>query len=73
VVHVDGRRIDVERRRSDHRLVIIVDLRGRRRGTYHVEIIAHLRNGRRERWARAYRTCTTTLPPSNRLGDPHAL
>jgi hypothetical protein len=38
-----------------------------------VVIKARLRNGRRVRWVRSYRTCLGQLPPSNRLDDPHAL
>jgi uncharacterized repeat protein (TIGR01451 family) len=72
-VRVNGRRVATLRRRSDRRMVAVVDLRGLPRGTYRVEIIARLRNGRRARWVRSYRTCMGVLPPSNRLGDPRAL
>ena len=72
-VFVHGKRVAVMRRRSDHRLVAVVDLRGLPKGTYHVVIKAHLRNGRRGRWVRSYRTCIGPLPPSNHLEDPRAL
>jgi len=73
LVRVNGHRVAVLRRRSDRRLVAVVDLRGRPQGTYKVELTARLRNGRQARWVRSYRTCTGDLPPSNRLLDPHAL
>jgi uncharacterized repeat protein (TIGR01451 family) len=72
-VRVNGRRVAVMRRRSDDRLVAVVDLRGLPRGTYHVRIVARLRNGGRAQWVRSYRTCNRKLPPSNRLGHPRAL
>ena len=68
-----GRRVAVMRRRSDRRLVAMIDLRGRPLGTYKVVITARLRDGRRLRWVRSYRTCAAGLPPSNRLDDRHAL
>jgi YVTN family beta-propeller protein len=73
VVRVDGRRVRLERRRADHRLVAVVDLRGRPRGTYRVEIVVHRRDGTQQRWTRAYRTCAAQLSSSNRLGDERAL
>jgi CSLREA domain-containing protein len=72
-VSVHGRRVAVVRRRSDHRLVAVVDLRGLPKGTYRVVITARLRNGNRARWVRSYRTCIEPLPPSNHLDDPRAL
>jgi hypothetical protein len=72
-VRLAGRRIAVMRRGSDQRLVATIDLRGRPAGIYKVEIRARLRNGRLVRWTRSYRTCVSGLPPSNRLGDRHAL
>ena len=48
-VFVRGRRVAVVRRRSDHRLVAVVDLRGLPKGTYRVVIRARLRNGDRAR------------------------
>jgi hypothetical protein len=72
-VRVNGRRVATLRRRSDRRMVAVIDLRGLPRGTYRVEITARLRNGRRARWVRSYRTCMRELPPSNRLGNPRAL
>jgi uncharacterized repeat protein (TIGR01451 family) len=73
VVRVRGRRVAVMRRGADGRLVAVIDLRGLPRGTYRVVIRARLRNGRRARWVRSYRTCIEPLPPSNRLGNPRAL
>ena len=72
-VFVHGRRVAVMRRRSDHRLVAVVDLRGLPKGTYRVVIKARLRNGHRARWVRSYRTCIEPLPPSNDLDNPRAL
>ena len=72
-VRVNGRRVAVMRRRSDHRLVAVVDLRGLPRGKYRVVITARLRDGRSARWVRSYRTCRDRLPPSNRLDHPRAL
>ena len=73
-VFVRGRRVAVVRRRSDRRLVAVVDLRGLPKGTYRVVIRARLRNGDRARWVRSYRTCLDrVLPPSNDLDDPRAL
>ena len=72
-VRLQGRRIKVKRRRSDGRLVAVIDLRGRPKGTYRVVITARLRDGRRARWVRSYRTCMGVLPPSNRLDHPRAL
>jgi hypothetical protein len=72
-VSVHGRRVAVIRRRSDHRLIAVVDLRGLPKGTYRVVIKARLRNGHRARWVRSYRTCIGPLPPSNDLDDPRAL
>ena len=72
-VFVHGRRVAVIRRRSDHRLVAVVDLRDLPKGTYHVVIKARLRNGHRARWVRSYRTCIEPLPPSNDLDNPRAL
>ena len=72
-VFVRGRRVAVMRRRSDHRLVVVVDLRGLPKGTYRVVIRARLRNGNRARWVRSYRTCIGPLPPSNDLDNPRAL
>ena len=72
-VRIAGRRVAIMRRRSDHRLVAVIDLRGQPRGTYKVVITARLRDGRRLRWVRSYRTCAQKLPPSNRLDDPRAL
>jgi uncharacterized protein DUF11 len=72
-VRVNGRRVAVVRRRGDHRLVAVVDLRALPRGTYRVEITARLRDGRRARWVRSYRTCSGQLPSSNRLDRPGAL
>jgi CSLREA domain-containing protein len=72
-VFVHGRRVAVMRRRSDHRLVAVVDLRGLPKGTYRVVIKARLRNGHRARWVRSYRTCSPPLPSSNHLDDPRAL
>ncbi len=73
MVRVNGHRVAVLRRHSDHRLVATVDLRGLPQGTYGVELVARLRNGRQARWVRSYRTCAGVLPPSNRLLDPRAL
>ena len=73
VVRVNGRRVAVARRRSDRRLAAVVDLRGLPKGTYKVQITARLRDGRRVRWVRSYRTCMGQLPPSNRLDRPRAL
>ena len=73
VVRVNGRRVAVARRRTDRRLVVVVDLRGLPRGKYRVVITARLRDGRRVRWVRSYRTCMGVLPPSNRLDNPRAL
>jgi hypothetical protein len=72
-VLVRGRRVAVARRRSDNRLVAVVDLRRLPKGTYRVVLKARLRNGRRARWVRSYRTCIRALPPSNDLGNPRAL
>ena len=72
-VRVNGRRVATMRRRSDRRLVAVVDLRGLPQATYRVVISARLRNGRRVRWVRSYRTCLERLPPSNRLADRGAL
>jgi CSLREA domain-containing protein len=72
-VFVRGRRVAVVRRRSDRRLVAVVDLRGLPEGTYRVVIKARLRNGLRARWVRSYRTCIGRLPPSNDLDNPRAL
>lgn len=73
-VFVRGRRVAVMRRRSDRRLVAVVDLRGLPKGKYRVVIRARLRNGKRARWVRSYRTCLDrVLPPSNDLDDPRAL
>ena len=72
-VRVNGGRVATMRRRSDRRLVAVVDLRGLPQGTYRVEISARLRNGRRVRWVRSYRTCIDRLPPSNRLADRDAI
>ena len=72
-IRVDGRRIKVKRRRSDGRLVAVIDLRGLPKDTYRVVITARLRDGRRVRWVRSYRTCIGALPPSNRLDNPRAL
>ncbi|MDA0161876.1 hypothetical protein OM076_16500 [Solirubrobacter ginsenosidimutans] len=72
-IRVNGRVVAIMRRRSDHRLVAVVDLRGLPKGTYQVEITARLRNGRRARWVRSYRTCIDRLPPSNHLTDRGAL
>jgi CSLREA domain-containing protein len=72
-VLVHGRRVAVVRRRSDRRLVAVVDLRGLPKGTYRVVIRARLRNGHRARWVRSYRTCIGPLPSSNHLEDPRAL
>jgi CSLREA domain-containing protein len=72
-VFVRGRRVAVRRRRSDGRLVAVVDLRGLPEGTYRVVIRARLRNGDRARWVRSYRTCIEPLPPSNDLDNPRAL
>jgi len=72
-VRVNGRRVAVMRRRPGRRLVATVDMRGLAPGTYRVVITARLRDGRRARWVRSYRTCMKRLPPSNRLGHPRAL
>ena len=72
-VRVAGRRVAVLRRRSDRRLVAVIDVRGLPRGTYKVVITARLLDGRRLRWVRSYRTCANKLPPSNHLDDPGAL
>jgi hypothetical protein len=72
-VRIAGHRVATMRRRSDHRLVAVIDLRGQPPGTYKAVITARLRDGRRLRWVRSYRTCATKLPPSNRLDDPRAL
>ena len=72
-IRLGGRRITVKRRRSDGRLVAVIDLRGLPKGTYRVVITARLRDGRRVRWVRSYRTCMGVLPPSNRLDHPRAL
>ena len=72
-VFVAGKRVVVMRRRSDGRWFARVDLRGRRAGTYTVDLRATLRGGRKLRWVRSYRTCTTKLPPSHQLSDPGAL
>jgi hypothetical protein len=72
-VFVHGRRVAVVRRRSDHRLVAVVDLRGLPKDTYRVVIRTRLRNGHRARWVRSYRTCIGPLPASNHLEDPRAL
>ena len=72
-VRIAGRRVAIMRRGSDHRLVAVINLRGLPRQTYKVEIAARLRDGRRLRWVRSYRTCAEKRPPSNRLDDPHAL
>jgi hypothetical protein len=72
-VFVRGRRVTVLRRRTDHRLVAVVDLRGLPKATYRVVIKARLRNGHRARWVRSYRTCIESLPPSNHLDDARAL
>jgi CSLREA domain-containing protein len=72
-VFVRNRRVAVVRRRSDHRLVAVVDLRGLPKDTYRVVIKARLRNGHRARWVRSYRTCIGPLPPSNHLDNPRAL
>ncbi|MDA0184668.1 DUF11 domain-containing protein [Solirubrobacter phytolaccae] len=71
-VLVNGRRVATFRR-ADGRWTAKVDLRGLPAGTYAVELEARLRDGRRLRWTRSYRTCTTKLPPSNRLSDRDAL
>jgi hypothetical protein len=72
-VFVRGHPVAVMRRRSDHRLVADIDLRGLPKGVYHVVIKARLRDGRRARWVRSYHTCVGPLPPSNHLDDPRAL
>jgi CSLREA domain-containing protein len=72
-VFVRGRRVAVLRRRSDRRLVAVVDLRSLPQDTYRVVIKARLRNGRSARWVRSYRTCIGRLPPSNDLDNPRAL
>jgi Domain of unknown function DUF11 len=72
-IRLGGRRITVRRRRSDDRLVAVIDLRGLPKGTYRVVITARLRDGRLVRWVRSYRTCMGVLPPSNRLDHPRAL
>ena len=72
-IRFNGRRVAVKRRRSDGRLVAVIDLRGLPKGTYRVVITVRLRDGRRARWVRSYRTCTGVLPPSNRLDHPRAL
>ena len=69
-VRVNGRRVATLRRRGDRRLVAVVDLRGLPRGTYRVEIVARLRNGRRARWVRSYRTCMGVLPPLEPARSP---
>ena len=68
----NGRRIPV-RRRADGRWIAQIDLRGLPAGSYAVNLQATLRNGQRLRWTRSYRTCSTKLPPSNRLSDRDAL
>jgi uncharacterized protein YfaP (DUF2135 family) len=68
----NGRRIPV-RRRADGRWIARIDLRGLPAGSYAVNLQATLRNGQRLRWTRSYRTCSTKLPPSNRLSDRDAL
>jgi CSLREA domain-containing protein len=72
-VFVRGRRVAVMRRRSDGRLVAVVNLRGLPIGTYRVVLKARLRNGQRARWVRSYRTCIEPLPPSNDLDNRRAL
>jgi hypothetical protein len=54
-VWVDGKRVRV--RRSGGRLRATVVLRGKRRGTYRVRIVAVTRSGRKVRATRTYRTC----------------
>lgn len=54
-VSVAGRRVRVRRR--GHRLVAVVDLRGRPPGTFTVRIVARTRAGTRLRATRTYRTC----------------
>ena len=72
-IRLSGREIKVKRRRSDGRLIAVIDLRGLPKGTYRVVITVRLLDGRRARWVRSYRTCMGVLPPSNRLDHPRAL
>ena len=58
-VVVDGRRVEVRRRHG--RLTALVDLRGVRRQTVRVKIVARTRAGRRLVGTRVYRTCTAKL------------
>ena len=58
-VVVDGHGVKVRRRHG--RLTAVVDLRGIRRQTVRVKIVARTRAGRRLVGSRAYRTCTAKL------------